>query len=119
MGILDTINRWLTDNPDDPEDSEGIVSSDASRDYSRRKTTVSYTLMIEKPKKYEDASRLADRLKYGDALIISLAELSKEESQRLVDFLTGVVMARDGMIRKISGDILVCTPEDIKVVVDK
>lgn len=115
MGVLDAISRWLNEDTDErPEDME-----DGLRDYSGQRNSAAYTLLIEKPKRYNEAERMADKLKCGDCLIISLTDLSKEDSQRLIDFLTGVVMARDGMIRKISSDIIVCTPENIKVVLDK
>lgn len=115
MKFMNSIKGWLTDDPDDPNVDEPTFE-DEQRDYSNNdKVSTNYNLILASPDEFEDSTNLADKLKYGNALIVDLSKLSKNDSQRLIDFLAGVLMAKNGMMKKISSDILVCTPETVKM----
>ena len=118
MGVLDTIKNWFTE-PEDPEGQDDYgndgYTKDYQDDYSYNTGTADYCLFVEKPTRYEEATRLANQLKSGNVLVISLAEMSKEDMRRLIDFLSGVVLSKNGMIKKVSQDIIICTPANIKM----
>lgn len=116
MGLLDSFKNWFTE--EEPEDV--IEPGDAfAKDYQSEKiynlNNADYCLYLEKPTEYKEAQRLANQLKAGNVLIISLANLPKDDYRRLIDFLSGVVLAKNGMIKKISQDILICTPANVKM----
>lgn len=71
------------------------------------------TLVLVEPRTFDDANEAAHRIKLGDAVIINLQRLDKANAQRTVDFLTGVIFALEGEIKKVSSDIIMCTPSNI------
>ncbi|MBR5754209.1 MAG: cell division protein SepF [Erysipelotrichaceae bacterium] len=113
MNIFEKIENWLTEDPD----VDGIEQED--HDYRKNKSECSYSILVEKPGHFTDGQRLADKLKFGHVLIIDVSDLSDRDCQRLTDFLNGVVMARNGMITKISGTMFVCSPESVKIVMER
>ena len=42
--------------------------------------------------------------------------MTGEDKRRLIDFLSGVIMAMDGMIAKIYQNVFICAPKDIGVI---
>ncbi|MGB4985460.1 MAG: cell division protein SepF, partial [Erysipelotrichaceae bacterium] len=57
---------------------------------------------------------ICDHLKKGRSAIINVQRISIEQSQRLIDFLNGVVTALDGDIRKLDDKSFLLTPPNIK-----
>ena len=117
MGILETIKNWITE-PDpegEPEETTDGYTDDYQQDYSYNTGDADYCLFVEKPTRYEEAPRLANQLKSGNVVVVSLADLPKEDMRRLIDFLSGVVLSKNGMIKKVSQDIIICTPANIKM----
>ena len=46
---------------------------------------------------------------------MNLHRLQKEQSKRIIDFLSGVIYAIDGDIKQIGPKIFLCTPKNIGV----
>ena len=115
MGVLETIKNWFTESEDPEGQGNDGYTKDYQDDYSYNTGNADYCLYVEKPTRYEEAQRLANQLKSGNVLVISLADLPKEEMRRLIDFLSGVVLSKNGMIKKVSQDIVICTPANIKM----
>ena len=122
MGVKDIIKNWFTEE-DDPEEQYPDGNEGYTKDYQddeeHNRRNADYCLFVEKPTRFEEAQRLANQLKAGNVIVISLAELPKEEIRRLIDFLSGVVLSKNGMIKKISQDIIICTPANIRMVSDR
>ena len=84
-------------------------------------TTVTHTseesgaIVLFEPKSFEEATAIADKIKRGNATAINLHRLSKDYAQRTIDFLTGVVYALDGRIEKIGHNLILCSPNNLKV----
>ena len=55
-------------------------------------------------------------IKKGRAIMVNLDDMIPEEKQRLVDFISGVVMAQDGMIAKIHNNAYVCAARNIGII---
>ena len=49
-------------------------------------------------------------------VIMCMEKADIKDRQRLIDFVSGVVMARDGMIAKIHPNVYLCTPKNIGVI---
>ena len=49
------------------------------------------------------------------AAVVNLHRLQKEQSKRVVDFLSGVIFAIEGDIQRIGPRIFLCTPKNIGV----
>ena len=64
-----------------------------------------------------DATQAVNNLKISRPVIVTLKDTTKEESQRIVDFISGAVYALEGELEEISNDTFVFVPKN--VVVDK
>ena len=72
-------------------------------------------LVIFEPRSFSEASDIADYLKNRIATVINLHRLQKEQSKRIIDFLSGVIYAIDGDIQPIGPKIFLCSPKNFNV----
>ena len=81
-------------------------------------TTTQLKVVIVQPESFEEAKDIADTLKTKNPVVINLEDVSKDESRRIVDFLSGSVYALDGNIQKISNGIFLITPYNVGIMGD-
>ncbi len=72
-------------------------------------------LILFEPRAYAEASEIGNYLKQKRAAVVNLHRLQKEQSKRIIDFLSGVIYAIDGDIQQIGPKIFLCTPKNIGV----
>ena len=65
------------------------------------------------PTSFQDSRKAATDLVASKAVIVNLEELDKDASRRMVDFLSGVVFARDGDVQKIAQNAYVFCPPNM------
>ncbi len=75
----------------------------------------SASIALFEPSAFDEATAIADALKKGSVATVNLHRLSKEYAQRTIDFLTGVVYAMDGRIEKVGHNLILCSPNRVKV----
>ena len=129
MGIINNLINWVLD-PEDPEIEE---SDRAKKDISEITTNEEYTrdfqkednikdldavIILAKPKSFKDVVVISDQLKKGRAVMLNLDDMVPEEKQRLVDFVSGVIMEEDGMIAKVYNNVYVCANKNIVILND-
>lgn len=119
MSILETIKKWLLDQedpevPDQPDNQDEKDQIDFQKEENFE--NVDAVVLISKPKSFKDAQALCRHIKKGRAIMINLDDMIPEEKQRLVDFISGVVMAQDGMIAKIHNNAYVCAARNIGII---
>ena len=118
MGLKDTIMDWLTADGGE----EGKVREDGGsyqRDYQGTaldRDDIDAFIMIFRPKRFTAIEEVCRYLRSGKAVIVNMEEASPEDAQRMIDYLSGVVMAKDGSITRIVRNIYMCTPNNIGVV---
>ena len=64
---------------------------------------------------YQIGFFIAIYLKQKRAAGVNLHRLQKEQSKRVIDFLSGVIFAIEGDIQQIGPKIFLCTPKNIGV----
>ncbi len=72
-------------------------------------------MVLFEPRSFDEAEEIASHLKQRRAAVINLHRLPREDAQRCIDVLTGVVFALDGTIQKIGHNVILCTPRSIGV----
>ncbi|MBR0282246.1 MAG: cell division protein SepF [Oscillibacter sp.] len=72
-------------------------------------------VMLVKPERFENAVEIADHLKDRRTVVLNLESTPKEESGRLLDFLSGVAYAGEGKIRKIAANTYIITPYHVEI----
>lgn len=108
MKIFNNIKKWIFEAEENEDDI-------AEKESSQFEIIEKETIAILKIKDMNNIIHCCDLLKQGNAIIFNLEEM-KEERQRFLDFISGVLMATDGVIRKLNNDIIVCIPSNIKII---
>ena len=62
-----------------------------------------------------DAVHIADELIKSHTVLLNFEDTPRDESKRIVDFLSGTIYAIGGDLQKIGGGIFLCTPKDVDV----
>lgn len=77
-------------------------------------TPASEVVVIE-PRSFEEALAILDNLRSRKAVILNLMGLAPDQSQRLVDFVSGACHALDGHQEKIGESIFLFTPSNVVI----
>jgi cell division inhibitor SepF len=67
------------------------------------------------PKSFNDAQKVADKLKADVPVIINLQSADPELAKRLVDFASGLTYAVDGSMQRVADRVFLLTPSSISV----
>ena len=67
------------------------------------------------PRRYEDAPEIADNLRARLLVVINLVGADRALSQRLIDFLSGVVYTLDGKMQRLSEGIFLFVPAGVHI----
>jgi cell division inhibitor SepF len=139
MGFLDELKRLAhpyEDEPDDDYDQYDDVpetfpeakkerpreSSSYASDMDRRSnkvvnihTTTQLQVVLVKPERFENASEIADHLRYKRTVVLNLESTNKDIARRLLDFLSGVAYANEGQIKKVALSTFIITPYNVDI----
>lgn len=72
-------------------------------------------VVVLEPRSFEDALGIIEHLRSRRAIILNLQGLQSEQSQRLVDFVSGACHALDGHQERIGESIFLFTPSNFKI----
>jgi cell division inhibitor SepF len=72
-------------------------------------------LFRAEPKSLDDAECIADRMRQGHPVVVSLEQADGAEAQRIRDFLSGVSYALGGYIRKVAARVYACAPNSMPI----
>lgn len=129
---MDKVKKWFFEEDDDDDVYEDVEideeahakttsmfekpkstrTSDAVKALSANKDS---HLVLFEPRAYSEAQEIAIYLKQKRAAVVNLHRLQKEQSKRVIDFLSGVIFAIEGDIQQIGPKIFLCTPKNIGV----
>ena len=130
--MMDKVKKWFFEEDEEEEFEEVEVAaeethqkttsmfekpkstktSDAVRALSANKDS---HLVLFEPRAYSETQDIANYLKQKRAAVVNLHRLQKEQSKRVIDFLSGVIYAIEGDIQQIGPSIFLCTPKNIGV----
>ncbi|MCD7894728.1 MAG: cell division protein SepF [Erysipelotrichaceae bacterium] len=109
--VIDTNDENKT-TTSDFEQPKSVKTSNAIRQFSANKDS---HLILFEPRAYSETQEIATYLKQKRAAVVNLHRLQKEQSKRVIDFLSGVIFAIEGDIQQIGPKIFLCTPKNIGV----
>ena len=118
MKILEDIKNWLFKPDPDIDDPDEGSAEDYERDYQVGESIgkIDAFVIVVKPVHFNEVEKLCKHIKSGRAVLLNLEKMPAEERQRTVDFLSGVVMAKDGMIARVYQNVFICAPKNIGIV---
>lgn len=74
-----------------------------------------YEVKVVEPRSFEESLEIVDNLRAKKAVILNLHLLDAEQSQRIVDFLSGATHAVDGHQQKIGDCVFLFTPNNVAI----
>ncbi len=74
-------------------------------------------VVVADPKKYEDATMIADHLRQRRAVIVNLehVEDDRETKTSIYHFISGVVYVLDGSMQRVSKSIFILAPNNVDI----
>lgn len=133
MSIFEKIKMYFTgeeydDYNDDYDDNyveerEERPINNVTSFYNQDKRSSSATVNVSaqmgicmiNPKSLEEAAEACAELKRRNVVVINLEEIDLSISQKISDFLSGVVYALDGSIQLISNKIIIIAPVNVEM----
>lgn len=118
MGFLGRVRSWLSavfaDPDEDGLDEEDVERGDAAAAIPARAARPLESLICT-PRDYKDARYAVQSLSEGRVVVIRLMEVDEALGQRILDFVSGAVYLLHGSMQLLGGDVLLCTPDTVRV----
>lgn len=72
-------------------------------------------MKVVKPVKYEEVTQIAEYLLQRHTVVLNLEDTNKDTIKRIIDFLSGVVFAIRGDIKRVANSTYIVTPSGVNV----
>ena len=72
-------------------------------------------MILLEPRAYSESQQIADHLKNRNSVVVNLKRVTSDQAKRIIDFLSGVIYAIGGKMKKIGVGIYLCTPKNVNV----
>jgi cell division inhibitor SepF len=104
---------------DQYEEEEEIIESPRKKKsglkvVSHPKTGL-YEVMVSEPKTFEESLDVVNNLRERKSIVLNLHLLDAEQSQRVVDFVSGATHALDGHQQRIGEGVFIFTPNNVSI----
>ena len=118
MNFIEQIKTWLFEPDPDTDDPIEDPDNGYQRDYQTENSVegINAFIIVAKPVHSEEVEKLCKYIKQGRAVLLNFEKMVPEDKQRMRDFLSGVVMAKDGTIAKIYQNVYICAARNIGIV---
>ena len=71
--------------------------------------------MVFEPQEFGQAVRVIEFLRKGSSVVLNLAGLPDEDSQRLLDFVCGGMFALDGSQKRVGDRVFLLVPNSVNI----
>jgi len=92
-----------------------LTNGQANDTLSTQTANTKKTVNIYQIKSNEDISTIVDVLNAGEPVIINLSKISKNEIQRTLDFISGVIFVLKAHTSMIANNMYLITPQGVKI----
>ncbi len=135
MGLFDSIRNIMSIPDEDDFDEE--VREESDNGYRKNDEPVSQKreaaprliksksgnasnqgsmqVVLVKPERFDDVRPIADHLNEGKTVVLNLEVANRDESRRIVDFLSGVAYANHGNMRKVAASTFIIVANNVNV----
>ena len=108
--------KLFEDNDDEMQSvSEDEFYSISKEDAVKEADKTGNKMILLEPRAYSESQQIADHLKNRHTVVVNLKRVTKDQTKRIVDFLSGCIYAIGGDMQKIGPGIFVCAPNNINV----
>lgn len=70
------------------------------------------------PRSFNDARAIGESFRSGMTTVVNLESLTDADGRRIVDFMSGLVLALNGQIERAQSKVFILTPDTIQVVAE-
>jgi cell division inhibitor SepF len=116
MGFWSKVGNFITGAEDD--DYLDDVDDDAKRNvvpFGDAKSSRRVGVSVFHPRRYDEVTEMGDALRSRRLVMVNLIGADRAMSQRVVDFLSGVVYTLDGKMQRISEGIYLFVPNNVQI----
>ena len=131
MGVFKRFFKEFTEDQDEyVDDYENEIDEEEEEEVRRvepqekpaqaQRSSVSMSssaleMKVVKPVKYEEVTQIAEYLLQRHTLVLNLEDTNKDTIKRIIDFLSGVVFAIRGDIKRVANSTYIVTPSGVNV----
>ena len=140
MSLSEKLSNWFNGVPEEEyyeevTDSKQAVStntdvnraSEPEKDNNRQvmslmssknnSTTVQreQKIMVFDPSVFSDVKNIGKMILNGRAVIVNFRKMDENQIHRVIDFLSGLIFAVNGDMKRIGEKIFLCTPKNFKI----
>lgn len=124
MSIMDKVLKLLGMQEEDHQEEIDLVDEFSLKEISSTEIIQSEVnnsktmrMVVLNCRYVKDATQVVNNLKVNRPVIVTLSDADPDESQRIIDFISGAIYAMEGELEKISVDTFVFAPKNF--IVDK
>lgn len=118
MSMLNKLKEKLNPKYDEDfeyEDENEFVETASTVQANKPNKKIIATMVLVQPTNYQEAKQIGDAIKSGKGIILNLQNLSNDDGVRVIDFISGIVHAVEGSVKKIAINTFICLPSTIDV----
>ena len=131
MGVFKRFFKEFTEDQDEyVDDYENEIDEEEEEEVRRvvpqekpaqaQRSSVSMSssaleMKVVKPVKYEEVTQIAEYLLQRHTVVLNLEDTNNDTIKRIIDFLSGVVFAIRGDIKRVANSTYIVTPSGVNV----
>jgi cell division inhibitor SepF len=118
MGFWSRFGNLLSSGATDEDDYDDEFDEDPKHNVvslGDAKTSRRVGVSVYHPRRYDEVTEMGDALRSRHLVTVNLIGTDRVMSQRIVDFLSGVIYTLDGKMHRISEGIYLFVPSNVQI----
>jgi len=118
MGFWSRFGNLLSSGATDEEDYDDEFDDDVKHNvvsFGDAKSSRRVGVSVYHPRRYDEVTEMGDALRSRHLVTVNLTGADRVMSQRIVDFLSGVIYTLDGKMHRIAEGIYLFVPSNVQI----
>ena len=118
MGFWSRFGNLLSSSAVDEEDYDDEFDEDGKHNvvsFGDAKSSRRVGVSVYHPRRYDEVTEMGDALRSRHLVTVNLIGADRVMSQRIVDFLSGVIYTLDGKMHRIAEGIYLFVPSNVQI----
>lgn len=118
MGFWSRFGNLLSSGAAEEDDYDDEFEDDAKHNVvslGDAKTSRRVGVSVYHPRRYDEVTEMGDALRSRHLVTVNLVGTDRVMSQRIVDFLSGVIYTLDGKMHRIADGIYLFVPSNVQI----
>ncbi len=101
--------------PSEPTRATRLTGLSSSKVIDHPNAQASSEVLVIEPRSFDESLEIVEHLRLRKSVLLNLHMLDREQSQRVVDFLSGATHAIDGHQQKIGDGVFLFAPSNVQI----